>query len=337
MKLPDGPWAILRSHLDNYINTDADLFAAADPDEIEAMYAARSASRSGSGTVAVVPIHGPITKRDSFFTLFFGGTSTERLTAQMHALAADETIGTVLLDVDSPGGTVSGLVEAAAEIRKLGESKRVVAISNDLSASAAYWLTSQASEVVAAPESLTGSIGVYTVHDDFSGALEQAGIKVTYIATSDEKVEGNPDEPLSDEAREHTQGIIDSMMDLFVADVAKGRGVSAAKVRSDFGKGRVLDAKAAKAAGLVDRIATYSETVARLAGRSRGGAVATGGEEIGAYLTSFVESLEETDIEAETFTASLEDGTVVATSETHEETEARDTVTPQLDRWRFRH
>ena len=275
--LPVGPWAILRSHLDGYRSMlraeSGDLLAEADPERIAAMYAARGDGRQG--TVAVVPILGPITKRDSMFSLLFGGTSTTRLVAQLRQLAADESVATVLLNVDSPGGTVSGLPEVAAEVRRLAESKRVVAIANDLAASAAYWIAAQADEIVAVPEALVGSVGVYSMHEDWSGALGQAGIDVTYIAQPPEKVEGNPDEPLSEEARENMQALVDSAYALFVADVAEGRSratgqkVSAADVRRDYGKGRVLDAKDARAAGMVDRIGTYSETLARLAGGRR--------------------------------------------------------------------
>ena len=273
--LSDGPWAVLLSHLQSYIDADTpDLMADADPAEADAMYAVRTASHPRRGSVAVVPIFGPLTKRDSLLSVLFGGTSTNRLIATFDQLAADESVSHVLLNVDSPGGSVSGLPEAAASLRRLASVKPVTAITTDLNASAAYWLTSQANEIVATPESLTGSIGVFAIHQDISAALEADGVKITLISSSPEKVEGNPTEPLSDDAREHMQGLVDSSMDLFVADVAKGRDVSTAKVRGGFGNGRVLDAKAAKAAGLVDRIGSFSDTLARLSTGRRGAAIA---------------------------------------------------------------
>lgn len=245
----------------------ADLLAEPSAEALDAYYEARSASGgSRSRTVAVVPVLGPISKRDSFMSMFVGGTSTTRLSAMIRQLAADESVGTILLNVDSPGGTVSGLPELAADIRKARETKPVVAIANDLCASAAYWIASQADEIVATPESLTGSIGIFTAHADCSKAMEEAGVKTTYIYAGRYKVEGNPDEPLSDEAKAHIQSIIDSAYALFVNDVAAGRGVKAAEVRADYGEGRVLTARSAKAAGMVDRIASYNETIARLAG-----------------------------------------------------------------------
>jgi signal peptide peptidase SppA len=202
---------------------------------------------------------------------FGGGASVEGLIQTLRTVAADPSIGTVLLDIDSPGGTVSGMPELAAEVRKLAESKHVVAMANSLAASAAYWIASQADEVVAAPEAMAGSIGVFAVHEDWSKLLDEMGIKVTYIHAGKYKVEGNPDEPLSDEARAHMQSMVDDSYDLFIGDVAAGRGVSKAVVKSDYGEGRVLTPSAAKAAGMIDRIASFSDTVNRLATKTPGG------------------------------------------------------------------
>lgn len=245
-------------------------------EKLEAYYAARPGGRSG--TVAVVPVLGPISKRDSFMSMMEGGTSTNRLIAQLRSLAVDESVATVLLNVDSPGGTVSGLPELAAEVRRTAQTKRVVAIANDLAASAAYWVASQADEIVATPEAYVGSVGVFTQHTDCSGYNQQNGLKVTYIHAGRFKVEGNPDEPLSDEAREYIQGLIDETYAMFVAEVASGRSaatgarVTPATVRADYGEGRVMHAKAAKEAGMIDRIASYSETLARLSGVKPAGA-----------------------------------------------------------------
>jgi len=247
-----------------------DLWADADPDRVEALYAAR-ATGNRSGTVAVVPVLGPISKRDTMWSMFLGGTSTTRLTQQLRALAADDSVATILLNVDSPGGTVSGLPELAAEVRRAAESKHVVAIANDMAASAAYWIASQADEVIATPEALVGSVGVFTMHQDVSGAMEQMGVKTTFIQAGRYKTEGNPFEPLSDDARAHVQSIVDATYAQFVADVAKGRSrdgapVTAASVKAGYGEGRVLTAKDAKAAGMVDRVENYSQAVARLSG-----------------------------------------------------------------------
>lgn len=221
-----------------------------------------------AGRIARVPIVGTITRRDSFWSMFFGGgASVERITRALREIRDDDSISTVVLDIDSPGGTVSGLPELASEIHALRDSKQVVALANSLSASAAYWLASQADEIVATPEALTGSIGVFTLHEDWSKYLEAKGIAPTLIHAGKYKVEGNPYGPLSDEARAHIQSMVNDAYALFVGDVAAGRGVSAAEVMSKFGEGRLLTAQEAKKAGLVDRVAGADETLQRLMGR----------------------------------------------------------------------
>jgi len=221
-----------------------------------------------SGRLAQVPIRGSISRRDSFWSMLFGGASVEGLIKTLREVGADDSIKTVLLDVDSPGGTVSGIPELANEVRRLSERKHVVAMANSLMASAAYWIASQADEIVAAPEALVGSVGVFAIHEDWSRFLEQAGVKISYIAAGKYKVDGNFESPLSDEARAHMQSIVDDAYGLFVGDVARGRGVTAAAVKSDYGEGRVLTARDAKTAGMIDRVAGFEETIQRLAGSS---------------------------------------------------------------------
>jgi capsid assembly protease len=258
-------WAIWQDALDAMLATGNALALPAVPQtEMEIVALAKPGPKVGK--VALVPIVGGIAHRGSFWSSFFGGATVERLTKTLRDYAADPSVGTVLLDVDSPGGTVSGLPELAAEIRRTAETKHVVALANDLAASAAYWIASQADEIIATPEALVGSIGVFTYHVDYSQMMAEAGIKITYIHAGKYKVEGNPNEPLSDEARDHIQSQVESDYNLFVADVAKGRKVSTATVRSDFGQGRVLTAADAKAAGMIDRVATADETIRRLTG-----------------------------------------------------------------------
>jgi signal peptide peptidase SppA len=229
----------------------------------ETAAAIRAAKPARSGAVGIVSIRGPIVRHESWFTMLFGGTSVEWLMATVRELAADESVASILLDVDSPGGTISGLPEAAAVLRAAREVKPVLAITNDLNCSAAYWLSSQADEMMSTPEGLTGSVGVYTEHFDLSQLYADAGISHEYIQAGKFKTEGNEFEPLGDDARAHIQGIVDDGYGLFLADVAKGRGITAQAVKSSYGEGRVMVARDAKTAGLIDRIGTLSDAYNR--------------------------------------------------------------------------
>ena len=224
--------------------------------------AAAGLSRQTNGTVAVIPIVGTIVHRaDSMETS--GAMSTTALVSALRSLDADPTVKAVVLDIDSPGGAVDGVQEAAAAIRAL--SIPVVAVANSMAASAAFWLAAQADEIVVTPSGEVGSVGVFAMHADISTALEQDGIDVTLVSAGEFKTEGNPFEPLSAEGKAEIQASVNAAFGQFVSDVAAGRGIKPSVVRSDFGKGRMVRGKAAVKAGMADRVATLEATVERVA------------------------------------------------------------------------
>jgi len=224
-----------------------------------------STAQVPGGLIAVLPIEGFISYRASVFSEFFGGVVLERLSAQLQAAVADPQVKAILLRIDSPGGIVSGVPEFAAEVRAARAVKPVLALADTVAASAAYWIGAQATEFWAVPSADVGSVGVYAVHEDLSKLLEQAGVTVTLISAGAHKTDGNPYEPLSEDARANIQARVDDVYGQFIEDVAKGRGVTVAKVREDFGEGRVLSAEAAQAAGMIDRVGTWRQALGRAA------------------------------------------------------------------------
>lgn len=223
-----------------------------------------------SSSVAVIPVSGTIIPRGTFLDESSGVTSVSSIRQAFRTAMADTTVGSIVLDVDSPGGVVDGVPELAAEIRKARGAKPIVAHANGLAASAAYWIASAADELVVTPSGEVGSVGVFVVHWDESERLENEGTRPTLISAGRYKAEGNPFEPLSDEARNHIQGIVDEIYEGFVADVARGRGVGAREVKANYGEGRTVLAQAALRAGMVDRIETIDDTIARLSGARTG-------------------------------------------------------------------
>ncbi|HXH05862.1 MAG TPA: signal peptide peptidase SppA [Vicinamibacterales bacterium] len=240
--------------------------------------AARPAAQR-RGTIAILPLNGIIAHRANLLVDVSGGTSTERFAAEFRAAVEDPAVDAIVLDVDSPGGGVYGVPELADEIFAARGRKPIVAVANAEAASAAYWIASAADELVVTPSGQVGSIGVYMLHEDFSGALEQDGVSVTLVSAGEYKTEGNPFEPLSDEGRAYWQRVVDSYYDQFVRAVARGRGVTQTEVREGFGQGRMVTAKEAERLGMVDRVETLPETLTRLAGRlARGGRARAEGE-----------------------------------------------------------
>lgn len=269
----ETPWAILPAKLEQ-MRAVVVMHAAGirlSQEEIAARVGGAVPSKPSAqrtGVVAVLPVFGVIAQRMNMLTEMSGGTSTEVLGKQIQTLAADPGVKAIVLNIDSPGGSVFGVTELAAQIRAARESKKIVAVANSMAASAAYNIAAQASEVVVTPSGLVGSIGVLTEHTDISKALEAEGVTPTLIHSGEFKVEGNSYEPLSEEARATLQAMCDDYYVQFVGDVAAGRGVTRAKVRSDFGQGRVMTAENALKAGLVDRIASLDQVIAKLGGGS---------------------------------------------------------------------
>lgn len=221
------------------------------------------------GSVAVLPVSGPIMSRDSLIARMFGLATSEGITRQVSALAQDPSIGAIVLDMDTPGGSVGGVKEAAAVISSLRGETKIVAVSNHLMASAGFFIASGADEIVASPSSLTGSIGVISVHLEVAKALEEAGIGVNVMSAGKFKAEGNQFEPLSEEGREAMQDLLDQFFDQFVTTVAENRDAKPSEVRNGFGQGRVLSAKDALAEGLVDRIESFDSVLNRLSASKR--------------------------------------------------------------------
>jgi signal peptide peptidase SppA len=270
----DEPWAITPTMMAIIAEVLCRHVAGEDPDD-EAIHHAQLlalarqerqvAAPEGSG-VAVLPMHGVITPRMNLMSDVSGGTTFESLTNDLVTAADNPRVKAIVLDIDSPGGSVAGATEFASVVRKVRTQKPVVAQASHGMNSAAYWTGSNATEIVASPSASVGGIGVFAAHDDLSKAYEKRGLKRNFVSAGKYKLEGNDTAALDDEARSAMQAKVDHHYGVFVHDVALGRGIDAAKVRAGFGEGRSLTAPEALAAGMVDRIATLSETVARLAG-----------------------------------------------------------------------
>lgn len=191
-------------------------------------------------------------------------TGTDALSAQIRQAIDSPQIAKILLDIDSPGGSVYGIQELAAEIRQARQQKPVYAIANSLAASAAYWLGSQATQFSVTPGGEVGSIGVYSTHQYIGEALKKQGIETTLLSAGEFKTEGNPFEPLGEEARAYQQKRIDDYYLAFIDAVAQGRHVTADYVKESMGKGRVMGADDALALGMVDRIISFNDLVKEL-------------------------------------------------------------------------
>lgn len=266
----EHPWALTAEHRAYIAARLAERLVAkeTDPAVIEAAVSRRrSGSDNGGASVAVIPIHGVIAPRMNLLSEMSGGATCEGLSVALAAAVAAPAVKTIVLDVDSPGGNVAGATEFAREVLAARTRKTVIAVAEHLMCSAAYWIGACATEVVAAPSAMVGSIGVYTIHEDLTEALRAMGITREIITAGKYKTE--LEGPLTEEGRAHLQSLVNQHYARFVGDVARGRGVKASEVRKGFGEGRGVSAADARALGMVDRVESLGETLARLGVRRR--------------------------------------------------------------------
>jgi signal peptide peptidase SppA len=260
------PWAILPEKLQAIAEFAA--FAGGggkfSEEDVRARVGAGPRPRpSTPGTVALLDVFGVISNRMNMMSDISGGTSIEKLTAQFRAALADPSVKAIVFDVDSPGGSVDGVPELADEIYSARAQKKTVAVANTMAASAAYWIASAADELVVTPSGSVGSIGVFAAHEDMSKYLDEQGVKISLVSAGKYKTEGNPYEPLSEDAKASMQTEVNAFYDMFVKAVAKNRGTQPAAVRSGFGQGRMVLAADAVGENMATRVATLDQTLAR--------------------------------------------------------------------------
>jgi signal peptide peptidase SppA len=252
-------WAVMPDHMEMIMSWLAPRLSGGPMPEIEA---ARPRPQSRiDGKVVVLPMVGTMTQRASMMTEHSGMLSTDTFGKIIDQLTDDPSVKSIILDIDSPGGSMFGIEELTQKIRAAGNKKRVVAVANSLMASAAYYTGSAASKVFAAPGALVGSIGVIMTHVDHSEALAAEGVKYTFVTAGKYKAAGNTTEPLSEDSRAYMQGLVDQGYDMFVSAVAQNRRVSKSKVKEQYGQGKVLTDKDALSVGMIDGIRTLDEVI----------------------------------------------------------------------------
>jgi signal peptide peptidase SppA len=210
-----------------------------------------------AGGVARIPVSGTLLKRVPGWMRWFGFdvTGYADIEEDVKAAAGDETVKEICLVISSPGGQVAGVHEAAEAIAAARGKKTVTAEVQDLCASAAYWLASQASKISAGPNAQVGSIGVYSVYVDSSKAAEDEGFKVHVVSSGPHKGAGVPGAKITPEQLAGFQAVIDGMAKNFKDAVERGRG-RARKDVDEWATGQVWLAAEARAMGLIDQVTT---------------------------------------------------------------------------------
>jgi len=223
--------------------------------------------------VGVIRVDGVLARRMNLFSKISGGASTELITQQVLAALEDRDARSILLLIDSPGGSVDGTQELAETIYKSRGKKPIVALATGMMASGAYWIGAAADEVlISSDTTVVGSIGVVSTHVDVSRAEDRIGIKTTEITAGKYKRIASQYGPLTQEGRQSMQEMVDDIYTAFVKDVASFRSVQVETVLESMADGRIFIGPKAIAANLVNGFST----VQRVMGDLRDGKKTTG-------------------------------------------------------------
>jgi len=210
---------------------------------------------------AIIPIHGPITARNTFFSMFAGGTSLETLAKDFREAINNEDIKAILFDIDSPGGVAVGPFEMAEMIYNARSQKPIYSYIGRNGSSAAYWLASATEKIIVNPSALVGSIGVVTTIP-VQEQPDQEGYKNIEIVSSNAALK-RPD-PRTKEGLAEIRRELDGLESTFINSIAKYRSITSEIVKSDFGQGGVVIGSQAVNQNMADALGTYEEVLANL-------------------------------------------------------------------------
>ncbi|WP_435102348.1 S49 family peptidase [Arhodomonas sp. AD133] len=202
--------------------------------------------------IAIIPVEGTLAHRYGHLEPFSGMTGYDGIQAKMEAALEDTSIRGILLDINSPGGEVSGCFDLTDFIYESRGIKPMWAVADELACSAAYSLASAADRIIAPRTADLGSVGVLTMHVDQSQMVEDMGLDVTFIHAGAHKVDGNPFEPLPEDVRADIQAEIDELYAMFAHTVARNRGMGDGAVRDT--EARVYNTRDAIEVGFADEV-----------------------------------------------------------------------------------
>ena len=217
------------------------------------------------GNIGVIDVTNTLTNDDSIFTALMGDTSYNQIRRGLIEAFSNPDVHTILLNIDSGGGTPAGLDDIARLVKQVtAAGKPVYSYSGGTMASAAYYLGAAAAKVYAGEMATVGSIGVLSIHKDMSAMYNKDGIDVTVFRSGTEKALSNPYEKLTLQAKEVIQERMDTLYNVFVSTVAEFRHVSPEVVLNNMANGREFIGRQALDAGLIDGVMPLDSLIAQL-------------------------------------------------------------------------
>ncbi|MCO8121463.1 S49 family peptidase [Stieleria sp. TO1_6] len=236
-------------------------------------------TRSQQSGVAVVDIAGPLSRRATWMTELLGLATYEDLTRQVEYATSDASVSVIVLAIDSPGGLASGCLQCAQSIANAAKQKPVVAVIDGIGASAAYFLASGATTIIAAPDSWTGSIGSVFELKSFAELERRVGIQTEVIVTGSMKAAGHPSQPITESVKQYFGDLVGKLGQHFVDHVAKYRRLKPEQMR-EIEAAKIYSADDAESVGLIDGVGFLSDVLKAIDNKP------TSGSDINAVLYS---------------------------------------------------
>lgn len=214
-----------------------------------------------AGNVALLPVLGPIFPRANMMTQVSGATSLAQASQDLVAAWDDTSVDSILHVIDSPGGAVSGLAAFADMIYEGRARKPMAAYVTGTGASAAYWIAASSPRITLAKTALMGSVGVVAGVSK-QVAPDRDGYRTIEVVSSNapkKRVDVTTEEGYA-EIRTN----LDSLEAHFIADIARGRGVTKEKVLADFGQGGCFVGKEVVSAGMADGVESFDKALGHM-------------------------------------------------------------------------
>jgi len=187
-------------------------------------------------------------------------TSAKTIVKDLKALKEDPSIQAIIIRIDSPGGGVTASQEIYDEIKKVKETKKVVASMGTVAASGGYFVSLPANVIVANPATITGSIGVIMEIPIIDELLKKIGIQFEVIKSKEFKDIGSPFRPMNDKEKRLLNGVVLDVYAQFIDAIAENRKLSKDSILK-FADGRILTGRQAKEIGLVDTLGSFEDAV----------------------------------------------------------------------------
>ena len=220
--------------------------------------------------IAVIEIAGSLAHRQGYIGAASGVMGYDGIGAAFEAAIAHPEVRAVMLDLHSPGGEVAGAFQLADRIAAARGTKPLIALADELAASAAYLIAAACDEIALASEvAQVGSVGVVTVHVSFEEMLRKEGVRPTVVTAGAQKADGNPYQDLPEDVRGRIQSGVDAVMDQFVGRIATWRGLTERAVRDTeagvFMGRDAIDARLAD--GIADPVSLFDALAAEVCSR----------------------------------------------------------------------